>query len=150
MADSDELVLHLERVLPVPPASAFRAHTEPSQLAQWWGPKDYLIPSIDLDLHPGGAYRIAMQPPGQEIFYLSGEFREVTAPERLVYTFVWEDPAPGDTPNVVTITYEGTEDSTTMTVEQRPFATADRLAVHTAGWTDGLAKLSALLSSPST
>jgi uncharacterized protein YndB with AHSA1/START domain len=146
MTDADELVLHLERMLPVAPATAFRAHTEPTELAQWWGPNDFVIPDVDLDLRPGGAYRITMQPPEGEVFYLSGEFREVVAPERLVYTFEWEDPAPGDTPNVVTVTYRATGDSTAMTVEQRPFATEERLALHVSGWTDSLDKLRALLS----
>jgi uncharacterized protein YndB with AHSA1/START domain len=146
VAEPDALVLHLERVLPVDPATAFRAHTDAAELAQWWGPHGFLIPSIELDLRPGGAYRIAMQPPGGDVFYLRGEVREVVAPERLVYTFEWEDPAPGDTPNTVTITFQGNDDSTTMIVEQRPFATAERLALHEAGWTDSFDKLRALLS----
>jgi uncharacterized protein YndB with AHSA1/START domain len=146
-AEPDELVLHLERILPAAPAAAFRANTQVSELAKWFGPHDFLIPKIDLDVRPGGAYRIAMQPPSGEVFYLTGEVREVVEAERLVYTFEWEDPAPGDTPNTVTITFQGTDDSTTMTVEQRPFATPERLALHVAGWTDGLDKLCALLAS---
>src|SRR3990172_2284148 len=127
MTDPNELVLHLERILPAAPAAAFRAHTLVSELAQWFGPHDFLIPNIDLDLRPGGAYRIAMQPPSGEVFYLTGEIREVVEPERLVYTFEWEDPAPGDTPNTVTITFQGTGDSTTIIVYQCPFCTPSPL-----------------------
>jgi uncharacterized protein YndB with AHSA1/START domain/ketosteroid isomerase-like protein len=144
MADSGALVLHLERVLPVEPAVAFRAHTDPSLLAKWWGPNGFTIGAVDLDLRPGGAYRIPMHPPDAEVFYLVGEFREVTAPERLVYTFEWDDPAPDDIPNVVTITYRATGAATTMTVEQRPFATEERRALHVGGWSDSLDKLAAL------
>jgi len=147
MTDPDELVLHVERVLPVTPAAAFRAHVEPAKLAQWWGPHDFLIPNVDLDLRPGGGYRIAMQPPSGDVFYLSGELREVVEPERLVFTFEWEDPAPGDTPNVVSVTFQEHGDSTRMIVEQRPFATPERLALHEAGWTDSLDKLCAVLCS---
>jgi uncharacterized protein YndB with AHSA1/START domain len=146
MTDPVELVLHVERVLPVTPTAAFRAHVEPATLSQWWGPHDFLIPNVDLDLRPGGSYRIAMQPPSGDVFYLSGELREVVEPERLVYTFEWEDPAPGDTPNVVDISFQGAgRSSTTMIVEQRPFAAPDRLALHEAGWTDSLDKLCAVL-----
>jgi exopolyphosphatase/guanosine-5'-triphosphate,3'-diphosphate pyrophosphatase len=35
-----------------------------------------------------------MQPPDGVLFHYSGEFREVSPPARLVYTFRWEEPDP--------------------------------------------------------
>ena len=58
-----ELTLHLRRVLPAPPALVFRMHVEPDLLAQWWGPKGFSVPSVELDVRVGGSYRIAMRPP---------------------------------------------------------------------------------------
>ena len=43
-----------------------------------------------------GRYRIEMQPPEGDAFYLIGEVREVDPPARLAYTFIWEDPDPDD------------------------------------------------------
>ena len=88
----NELKLHLERVLPAPRAVVFSALIEPDELAKWWGPKGFTAPSIELEPHVGGTYRIAMQPPDGELFHLSGEFREVDPPVRLSYTFAGKSP----------------------------------------------------------
>ena len=93
-ATSGELTLHLERVVPAPRPFVFRMHSDPELFAQWWGPKGFSAPSVELDVRVGGRYRIAMQPPEGDRFYLSGEFREVDPPARLAYTFRWEDPDP--------------------------------------------------------
>ena len=63
------------------------------------------MPSLELDLRPGGSYRIGMQPPEGDLFYLSGEFREVDRPAQLAYTFRYEDPDPDDQENVVTLSF---------------------------------------------
>lgn len=145
-ADAGELMLHLERVLLAPRSLVFRAQTEPGELAKWWGPKGFTAPSVQLDLHVGGSYRIAMQPPGGDLFYLSGEFREVDPPARLAYSFRWEDPDPDDRETVVTISLRDLGDSTELIVDQGVFATEGRRALHTQGWTEGLDRLQALVS----
>jgi len=144
-ADADDLTLHLERVLPAPPSLVFRADTDPGELAKWWGPKGFTAPTVQLDVRVGGSYRIAMQPPGGALFYLSGEFREVDPHWRLAYTFRWEDPDPEDRETVVTISLRDLGESTELTVDQGVFATERRLALHTQGWTEGLDRLQALI-----
>src|SRR5215217_6638124 len=101
MSMAAEMTLHLERVVPAPPPVVFRMHTEPHVLARWWGPKGFSAPSVELDVRVGGSYRIAMQPPGGDRFFLSGEFREVEPASRLAYTFRWEPPDPDDRETVV-------------------------------------------------
>jgi uncharacterized protein YndB with AHSA1/START domain len=145
-AASHELALHLERALPAPRPLVFRAHTEPELLARWWGPRGFAAPSIELDLRVGGRYRIAMQPPDGDVFYLSGEFREVDPPSRLTYTFRWEDPDPDDRETVVTFTLRERGESTEVTVDQGVFATEARRALHVQGWTDTLDRLEQLMT----
>jgi uncharacterized protein YndB with AHSA1/START domain len=140
------LALHLERQLNAPRSLIFDACTQPELLAEWWGPKDFTAPSLELDVRVGGSYRIAMQPPEGELFYLAGEYVDVDPPNRLAYTFRWEDPDPDDQETVVTITLHEVGDSTEITVDQGPFATQARLDLHHAGWTDGLVRLEAALS----
>ncbi|MEK6278138.1 MAG: SRPBCC domain-containing protein [Actinomycetota bacterium] len=136
----------MTRVLPAPRPRVFRAITEPDELAKWWGPEGFTAPSIDLDLRVGGSYRIAMQPPEGDLFHLSGEFREVDPPARLAYTFRWEDPDPDDQETVVTLSLEDRGESTGLALDQGPFLTEGRLALHTEGWTDGLDRLEQLMS----
>jgi uncharacterized protein YndB with AHSA1/START domain len=146
-ARSTEFTLHLERVLSAPRPLVFRACTEPEELAQWWGPSGFTAPSIELDLRVGGIYRIAMQPPEGELFYLTGEFRDVDPPSRLAYTFRWEDPDPDDQENVVTLSFREVGEATELVLDQGPFATEGRRALHEEGWTDGFNRLHELMSS---
>lgn len=88
-----------------------------------------------------------MQPPDGDLFYLRGEFREVDPPNRLVYTFVWEDPTPDDQETVVTLLFGELGRDTALVLDQGPFATEGRRALHEAGWTDGLQRLEASLRS---
>jgi uncharacterized protein YndB with AHSA1/START domain len=142
-----ELALHMKRVLPAPPRVVFQACTEPHELARWWGPRGFTASSIDLDLRVGGSYRIAMQPPDVELFYLSGEFLEVDPPARLAYTFRWEDPDPDDRETVVTLSFRDLGDGTELDFKQGEFATEGRRALHEQGWTDGLDRMHDLISS---
>ncbi|MGW4898111.1 SRPBCC family protein [Kitasatospora sp. NPDC004240] len=148
MTDNDGLRLQVQRFLHAPRPVVFRTLTEPQELAKWWGPDGFVIPSAERDLRPGGGYRIAMQPPEGDLFYLAGEFLEVDPPERLSYTFRWEDPDPEDRETVVTLSLgDAGAVSTWLVVTQGDFATERRRALHHEGWTQSLDKLEALLSS---
>ena len=103
--------------------------TDSDSLAQWWGPEGFTAPSIAVDVRPGGRYRIEMQPPAGERFFLAGEFCAIDAPEpRLTYTFHWEDPDPDDQETVVRLTLADLGESTDLTVDQGPFRTEQRAA----------------------
>jgi uncharacterized protein YndB with AHSA1/START domain len=87
-----------------------------------------------------------MQPPDGDAFYLRGEFREVDPPGRLAYTFIWEDPDPDDQETLVSLTLEDRGGSTMLTLDQGPFATEGRLALHRDGWSDSFEGLRTLVS----
>ncbi len=87
-----------------------------------------------------------MQPPEGELFHLSGEFRELDPPARLAYTFVWEPPNPDDQETVAALSLADLDDSTELALEQGPFATEERLALHRDGWTQSFEKLKRLFS----
>jgi uncharacterized protein YndB with AHSA1/START domain len=148
MTHDGGLRLHMRRVFRAPRTAVFRSLTEPRELAKWWGPDGFAIPSVESDLRPGGAYRIAMRPPEGDQFYLVGEFLEVDPPQRLSYTFRWEDPDPEDRETVVTLWLRdigGT--STELVLSQGDFATEPRHALHEEGWTQSFGKLDWLISS---
>jgi uncharacterized protein YndB with AHSA1/START domain len=137
----------MTRVLPAPRSRVFTALTEPEALAKWWGPNGFTAPSLEIDLRVGGSYRIAMQPPEGELFYLVGEFLEVDAPTKVAYTFRWEDPDPEDQETVVTLSLREAGASTELTFTQGTFLTERRRALHDEGWTNGLDRLYRLMSS---
>ena len=74
------LALRMTRVLPAPRERVYDAFTTPDLFAEWWGPRGFTAPRVNLDPRPGGRYRILMQPPEGEAFHLTGEFREVEPP----------------------------------------------------------------------
>jgi len=138
----------MKRVLPASPAVVFAAFTDATQLASWWGPSGFTIPSLEFDPHAGESYRIEMQPPEGDSFYLAGEFLEVEPPRRLAFTFAWEEPDPDDVETRVELAFRDLGDATEVALGQGPFSTKARRALHRDGWTDSFDKLERLLARP--
>jgi uncharacterized protein YndB with AHSA1/START domain len=138
-------VLELERELDGTPEHVYEMLTEPAELTNWWGPHGFTLPDVQLDLRVGGKYRFTMRPPVGEAFHLSGDFLEILVPERLSYTFRWEEPTPDDRETVVRLTLRSLGEATQVSLSQGEFATEERLELHRSGWTDSLEKLQAEL-----
>jgi uncharacterized protein YndB with AHSA1/START domain len=64
----------------------FEAWTDARHLAQWWGPRGFTNPVCEWDAKPGKAIRVVMRGPNGVDYPMGGEFREIAAPERLVFT----------------------------------------------------------------
>ena len=143
---SEELVLEIERVLPARREAVFAAFSDPQQLARWWGPEGFQIPSLDFEPRVGERYRIEMQPPEGESFHLTGEFREVEPPERLAYTFVWEPADPDDVETLAELEFRDRGESTEVGFRQGRFATEARRDLHRDGWGDSFDKLERTLA----
>jgi len=140
------VTLKIKRIVPAAPPIVFRAFSTPDELAQWWGPDGFTAPSLIFNPCVGDSYRIQMQPPDGDPFYLTGEFREVDPPGRLAYTFSWEDPDPDDGETLVELSFRDLGESTEVVVTQGPFNTEARRELHRNGWTDSLDKLEQLIS----
>jgi uncharacterized protein YndB with AHSA1/START domain len=145
-APSNELMLELERAIPATRPRVFAAFTDPGELVKWWGPEGFTVPSLDFDARVGERYRIEMQPPEGDRFYLTGEFREIDPPARLAYTFLWEDPDPDDVETVAALSFRDLGEATEVGLTQGPFKTEARLALHRDGWTDSFVRLEQHLS----
>lgn len=135
------LTVEIKRVLPASPPVVFRAFSAPAELAQWWGPEGFRAPSLEFNPRVGEMYRIEMQPPEGDSFYLSGEFRQVDPTARLAYTFAWEDPDPDDVETLVELSFRDLGESTEVVLTQGPFKTEARRELHRNGWTESFDKL---------
>ena len=93
-----EFNLTLTRTINAPRDRVFEAWTDPAHLHRWWGAREgYTAPIAEVDLRTGGAYRLGMQAPDQDHpFIVGGVYREISPPEKLVFTWIWEK-APHDT-----------------------------------------------------
>jgi len=77
------LDLVLDRTVPVPVASVWRAWTEPELLKQWFTPKPWKTTACAIDLRPGGLFRTVMEGPEGERNDSDGCYL-VVEPERLL------------------------------------------------------------------
>jgi len=84
MAEHDDLVL--ERTLDAPRDLVWRAWTDAEQLKQWWAPRPYQTPEVEMDLRPGGVFYTRMTGPDGFDARGTGCFLEVVEGERIVWT----------------------------------------------------------------
>ncbi len=142
---STEITLNLKRTFKAPREKVFRAWTDPEELKKWWGPEGYSTPSAEVDLRVGGKYRFGMMKlPDGEIFYLSGTYREVRPPERLVYTWLWEgNPERGET--LVTVEFRDLGAATEVILTHERFPNEKVRDDHNKGWNGCFDRLGKIL-----
>jgi uncharacterized protein YndB with AHSA1/START domain len=80
--------LIMTRIFDAPRELVFKAWTDPKHVARWWGPNGFTNPVCEMDLRPGGSFRIVMRAPDGVDYPTTGVFREIVEPERLVFTNV--------------------------------------------------------------
>jgi uncharacterized protein YndB with AHSA1/START domain len=117
-----EPVVAMTRTFDAPRERVWAAITEPEQRAQWWGPAKYTNDVMELDVRPGGKWRIDQRSADGKVYSFSGEFREVRAPTRLVNTFCFAD----EPPMVETITLAEHDGRTTLVTVARAESVAAR------------------------
>ena len=145
-----EKELVLKRVFNAPRERVWKAWTDPRQLAQWWGPAGFTNPVCEADVRPGGAIRIDMRGPDGAVYPMTGVYREVVAPERLVFTASALDEKGRPLFEVLnTVTFAKQGGKTLLTVRAQVVnktAGADPyLEGMEAGWSQSLVRLEALL-----
>ncbi len=92
---SAELVL--TRVINAPRDLVWQAHTDCAHLKHWWGPKGFTLHTCKMDLRPGGTFLYGMTSPTGQPMWGRWVFREIVAPERLVYVVSFSDENAGVT-----------------------------------------------------
>ena len=70
-------VLRVARVIRAPRERVFAAWTRPELLRLWWGPGEVSCPEAEIDLRPGGSYRLANLNPDGSVIWISGRFEVV-------------------------------------------------------------------------
>jgi len=146
-ASAAELELVITRILDAPRELVFKAWTEPDRVIRWWGPRGFTTAHYELDFRPDGAYRVCMRSPEGTEHWQRGVCREVVEPERLVFTFAWEDSegTPGHE-TVVTVTLAEFGAKTKLTLHQAVFETVTARDLHQGGWASALEWLAEYLA----
>lgn len=150
-APSAKRELTITRIFDAPRSLVFKMWTDPKHVAQWWGPKGFTNPVCELDVRPGGALRIVMRGPDGVDYPMTGVFREIVEPERLVFTNVAVDKEGNPLlEGLTTVTFAEHGGKTKLTLQTHAVAlvahAARMLEGMEAGWTQSLERLEAYLA----
>ena len=140
IAPASDRELVLTRILNAPREKVYAAWTTPALMQQWFAPKPWTTPRVEMDLRPGGASLIVMRDPQGNEFPNRGVYLEVVKNERLVFTdaftTAWE---PSEKPFMTgVLTFEDAGNGTTRyTARVRHWSVADRDAHEKMGFHQG-------------
>jgi uncharacterized protein YndB with AHSA1/START domain len=141
---AQELVL--TRDLAAPRAQVFAAWTDERLASRWWAPRNFTPLSCEMDVRPGGAWRRRMRAPDGTIVTKWGVYREVTAPERLVFTYLTEQAGVVDPETLVTVTFADLGTRTRLTLRHTMFESDTACLNHQGGWISALERLATFIA----
>src|SRR3569623_888960 len=90
-ATATEDTVVLTRQFKAPRERVFAAFASANMLCQWLGPKDGKVLGCEVDFKVGGKYRYAFNSTQMGDMAVNGEYREITPPSKIVFTWQWED-----------------------------------------------------------
>ncbi len=114
--------IRIERIFNAPRDRVWKAQTDPTLVAQWWGRGNKLVIER-MELERGGHWRFVEHSDDGGVHGFEGRYAEVTPQERMVLTFEW-DGMPGHV-SLLTISLEDLGDGRTRMVETMLFLTND-------------------------
>jgi uncharacterized protein YndB with AHSA1/START domain len=106
----------MTRVVDAPRSLVWEAWTNPEHVPNWLlGPPGWTMPVCEIDLRPGGAWHFVWRKGDGEEMAMTGEYREIAPPERLVTTESWGADWP-ETVNTLVLDEEDGRTTITQTV----------------------------------
>jgi uncharacterized protein YndB with AHSA1/START domain len=128
----DERTIEIVRVFDAPRERLWREWTEPERFGDWFGGPDANVPSIEMDVREGGAWRLTMEI-DRRVMHWHGFFQEVEPPARMVFTIT--DASPEEGYHLITVELlELDGGRTEMRFEQRGPMPPEQVKAAGAGW----------------
>ena len=138
------------RTFDAPREDVWNALTQPEHLKHWWGPPGSSIEIVRHELTPGGLFHYRMKFPDGRAMWARFVFREIAAPERLVWLNGFSDEHGGLTRNpwipnagypletMNTLTLAEQDGKTLLTITVVPFHASDEETLVFAGGINGM------------
>jgi uncharacterized protein YndB with AHSA1/START domain len=137
----------LTRQFKAPRERVFAAFASGPMLSQWLGPANGKVQSCDVDFKVGGKYRYAFNSPEMGDMAVNGEYREITPPSKIVFTWQWEDDEDwAKVTSVITIDLVAQGTETELRLTQVGFPAPEGRDNHGRGWGTCFDRLEALLA----
>ena len=122
--DANDLVF--ERTFDAPREKVWHAFTDPAIVSGWWGPRETQTEVVEMDVRVGGKWRYISRAPGRDPVEFFGEYLEVTPPERLRWTFMFDVDGLGPQGGPETFTFEDLGGRTRV-ISRGHFGSADEI-----------------------
>ncbi|MGE3968978.1 MAG: SRPBCC domain-containing protein [Dongiaceae bacterium] len=136
--------LTLKRRFAASPERLYAAWTEPEKMMRWWGPAGAVTLHAEADPRVGGRYRAIFRTPDGEEHDVSGVYREVERPRKLVFSWAWRSTPERE--SLVTVTFAPEGEGTLLTLLQEQFFDEKARDDHREGWGEGLDNLEAYIA----
>jgi glutathione S-transferase len=133
--------LTLTRLIRAPRQRVFDAFVKPELMAQWMCPRGMKLTVSELDPRPGGRYSVTMRAKDGDQFTAAGSFKEVSRPEKLVYTWQWQGEAMPNVETLITVTLAERDGATELRMTHSGFPDAGMRDSHTGGWNSCMNRL---------
>lgn len=127
-----------------PPARVFNAWLNREEWQSWIGPEGLNCQVPLLEPHIGGRYRIIMHLSDGRVVPVAGIFQTIDAPRTLAFT--WGAESDPTRHSLITLTLDGKEGETELTLRQEGFGSVASRDDHVIGWNSALNKLVAYLA----
>ena len=137
--------LHIERTFAAPAQRVFDAWTSEEVLRRWWHAEhDWETTEAEVDLRIGGAIRVVMRDPHNDVEYGGGgTFVEIEPPTRLAFTWLWDG---NDTRMLIELDLEETGGVTTVRFTHGGLWDEEAVRSHEEGWSNSFDNLDRVLA----
>ena len=138
----DKTSLQIKRFINAPRDRVYRAWTDPAQLKEWWGPDGVQTRNFTADARIGGKYRWDLINQEGEEMSVFGEYRELVAGKKIVFTWKWDDDDDWKTcDSVVTIELSDRDGGTELTLRHEKLPSEASRDRHNEGWNSVIDRL---------
>ena len=127
--------VEVRRTFAAPREKVFAAWTDPATIAQWHAGADHQTVVAEYDLRVGGNYRYEFKNAQTgDVKPVWGSFREVSSPERLVYTWNLTGDAGKAEDTIVTVEFHDRGKQTEIILRHELFLNTEIRDLHEQGW----------------
>ncbi|NKB48122.1 MAG: hypothetical protein GKS02_02035 [Alphaproteobacteria bacterium] len=127
--------LTITRRFAAPIERVYAAWANGEQIARWFGPPSVNCTVHEWDAQIDGRYALTMNHADGDKTDLGGVFREISSPERLVFTWTWGGDGPmAGRETLVTLDFEETGDETVLHLCHTLLPDEEWAQKHSMGW----------------
>ena len=132
---AEKTTLEIKRFINAPRDRVYAAWTDPTQLKEWWGPKQMRTKTLEFDPREGGNYRWTLVNEEGEEMTVSGAYRELVPAKKIVFSWKWEDDEAWENhSSMVTVELSDRDGGTELRLTHEQLPSVESRERHTEGW----------------